>query len=76
MATAKLFKNGGSQSVRIPKEFRLPGQMVRIYSEGRRVVLEPVESRLDAMIDSLALFTEDFMAQGRKQPAMQKRAKS
>jgi antitoxin VapB len=73
MATAKLFKNGGSQSVRLPKEFRFPGQEVRIYSEGRRVVLEPLDQRLDTVIDALAMFTADFMPEGRQQPPMQKR---
>ena len=73
MATAKLFKNGGSQSVRLPKEFRFPGGEVRIYSEGRRVVLEPIEQRLDTAVNALTLFTEDFMPEGRQQPPMQKR---
>jgi len=73
VATAKLFKNGGSQSVRLPKEFRFPGDEVRIYSEGRRVVLEPLEQRLDTAIDALTRFTEDFMQDGRQQPPMPKR---
>jgi virulence-associated protein VagC len=42
MATAKLFKNGRSQAVRLPKEFRFDGQAVSIRREGRRVVLEPL----------------------------------
>jgi len=42
MKTAKLFMNGRSQAVRLPREFRLPGNMVRIHREGRRVVLEPI----------------------------------
>ncbi len=43
METAKLFRNGRSQAVRLPKKFRLEGREVRIYREGRRVVLEPLE---------------------------------
>jgi antitoxin VapB len=42
MAEAKLFKVGGSQAVRLPKEFRMPGDRVRIHKEGDRVVLEPI----------------------------------
>jgi antitoxin VapB len=38
-ATAKLFKNGRSQAVRLPKEFRLPGNEVLIRREGSRIVL-------------------------------------
>lgn len=39
---AKLFANGRSQAVRLPKEFRMPGREVRISKEGDRVILEPV----------------------------------
>jgi antitoxin VapB len=42
--TAKLFKNGRSQAVRIPKEFRFKGSEVKIRKEGNKVILEPLES--------------------------------
>ena len=42
--TAKLFKNGRSQAVRLPKEFRFKGAEVKIRKEGSRVVLEPLEA--------------------------------
>jgi len=45
VATAKLFRNGRSQAVRLPKEFRFEGDEVSIHREGRRVVLEPVRRR-------------------------------
>ena len=45
MATAKLFRNGRSQAVRLPKEFRFEGDEVAIRREGRRVVLEPLKRR-------------------------------
>lgn len=41
--TAKLFMHGGSQAVRLPKEFRFDGSEVRIRKEGDRVILEPAE---------------------------------
>lgn len=43
---AKLFKNGGSQAVRLPKDCRFPedqGEVI-VRKEGARVVLEPVDS--------------------------------
>jgi antitoxin VapB len=43
MKRAKLFKNGGSQAVRLPKEFRIEGDEVLIRKEGEAVVLEPVK---------------------------------
>jgi len=42
-ATAKLFQNGRSQAVRLPKEFRLPGSEVSIRKEGDLVILEPLK---------------------------------
>lgn len=41
-STAKLFRNGRSQAVRLPKEFRFEGNEVRIRRLGESVVLEPV----------------------------------
>ena len=41
--TAKIFKNGRSQAVRLPKEFRLKGNEVSIRKEGEKIILEPLE---------------------------------
>lgn len=41
---AKLFQNGGSQAVRLPKECRFVAQQeVLVHREGRRVILEPTD---------------------------------
>jgi antitoxin VapB len=40
--TAKLFKNGSSQAVRLPRAFRLPGKEAAIHREGARIILEPL----------------------------------
>jgi len=42
-AIAKVFQNGRSQAVRIPKEFRFKGKEVKISKKGDRVILEPLE---------------------------------
>jgi antitoxin VapB len=55
--TAKLFTHGGSQAVRLPKEFRFDGGEVRIHKDGNKVILEPVErdwTVLWAKLDQLA----------------------
>ena len=44
-STAKLFQNGRSQAVRIPKAFRFKGTEVRIRKEGEKVILAPLEAR-------------------------------
>lgn len=41
-ATAKLFKNGNSQAVRLPRAFRLPGKEAAIHREGDKIILEPL----------------------------------
>jgi antitoxin VapB len=42
-STAKVFQNGRSQAVRLPKAFRLKGDEVKIRKEGDKVILEPLE---------------------------------
>ena len=44
-ATAKLFKHGGSQAVRLPKAFRFEGTEVEIEKRGAEVVLRPKEKK-------------------------------
>jgi antitoxin VapB len=45
VSTAKIFRNGRSQAVRLPKEFRFKGEEVRIRRRGRQVILEPTVRR-------------------------------
>ncbi len=73
MDTAKLFQNGSSQAVRLPKAFRIYGNEVKIFKKGKQIILEPIEMTWDSLFDSLSEFPEDFMKDGRNQPAMQKR---
>ncbi|MEA3278162.1 MAG: type II toxin-antitoxin system VapB family antitoxin [Pseudomonadota bacterium] len=72
--TAKLFKNGHSQAVRLPKEYRFDGNEVEIRRVGDSVVLTPLVNRWKAMFEQLDKlgFSEDFMVE-RDQPAEQER---
>lgn len=70
METAKLFKSGRSQAVRLPKEFRFGGEEVYIKKVGDAVVLLPREGSWRTLYESLEAFSQDFM-QGRDQPASQ-----
>ncbi len=70
MKTAKLFKNGQSQAVRLPKEFRFEGTEVHIKRVGNAVVLLPVQHGWGSLAESLEMFSDDFMAR-REQPAEQ-----
>ena len=72
MKTAKLFQNGQSQAVRLPKEFRFEDDHVFVKKSGNAVVLIPAKNSWDTLIRSLGKFSDDFMAE-RKQPGTQKR---
>ena len=72
MKTAKLFQNGQSQAVRLPKEFRFEDDHVFVKKSGNAVVLLPTKNSWDTLIRSLDKFSEDFMVE-RKQPKAQKR---
>ena len=73
MKTAKLFKNGQSQAVRLPKEFRFDGTQVFIKRIGNAVLLLPEQDSWQMLFDSLGLFSDDFM-ESRDQPEQQVRA--
>lgn len=67
MQTAKLFQNGQSQAVRLPKEFRFQGDKVFIKRMGNAAVLLPYHDSWQSLFESLDQFSEDFMEQ-RDQP--------
>ncbi len=67
MMTAKLFKNGRSQAVRLPKECRFNADEVAINKVGDIVILMPKENKWSGFLNSLDLFSDDFMADGREQ---------
>jgi antitoxin VapB len=78
MPIAKLFMNGRSQAVRLPKEFRFKGDRVRIRRVPEGVLLEPVETDVRAWFDQLDAFRREagpFMVDeggrpvGREQPS-------
>jgi antitoxin VapB len=73
MKTAKIFRSGNSQAVRIPKEFQMEGEEVEIQRRGASLVLRPKKKSWSALFESLQRFTDDFMKRGRKQPRLQKR---
>ena len=71
MKTAKIFKNGQSQAVRLPKEFRFEDDEVFIKRTGSVVLLIPKGS-WDSLVNSLEKFSPDYMSE-RKQPSQQTR---
>lgn len=70
MQTAKVFPNGRSQAVRLPKEFRFESDEVYVTRLGSAVVLIPKTDSWNVLFDSLEGFTDDFM-KDREQPKEQ-----
>jgi antitoxin VapB len=73
MATARVFRSGNSQAVRLPKEFRLSGREVEIFRRGDEVVLREKSKGLSRAFELLASLPEDFMAEGRRDAPPQRR---
>jgi antitoxin VapB len=61
MKEAKLFKNGQSQAVRLPKEYRFPGKSVYIRKLNSVVLLIPKERPWNLFLEACSKFTDDFM---------------
>ena len=72
MKVAKLFQNGSSQAVRLPKEFQFSGTDVFVKKFDNIVMLIPKDGAWGSMIDSLDHFSDDFLEE-RTQPSMQTR---
>ena len=73
MQTAKLFANGGSQAVRLPKECRFEGTEVYVKRVGSVVMLFPTDDPWRPLVESLDEFTDDFMEGGRNQGTQEQR---
>jgi antitoxin VapB len=70
-AIARIFMHGRSQAVRLPKEFRLPGDRVRVRRVKEGILLQPIEIDLDEVFAELdKLKHAPFFEHGREQPPM------
>jgi antitoxin VapB len=67
MDTAKIFQNGKSQAIRLPKEYRFVGTKVYVKRISNAVFLIPERDSWQTLIESLDQFSDDFMAE-RQQP--------
>lgn len=72
MKKAKIFKNGQSQAIRLPKEFQFKGKEVFAQRVGNGVLLLPADSPWELFRQSLNKFSNDFMVD-REQPVYDER---
>jgi antitoxin VapB len=73
MATARVFRSGNSQAVRLPKEFRLNSTEVEIFRRGDEIVLREMAKGLGRAFEILANLPADFLPEGRQDTPPQQR---
>ena len=73
MLTAKVFKNGGSQVIRLPKECRISSDEVMVNKIGDIDILLPKQNKWDSFMKAIDMFSDDFMADGRTIDKVQER---
>jgi antitoxin VapB len=72
MAIAKVFINGKSQAVRLPRDYRVEGTAVYVNRIGNGIILLPMNNPWQGLLDSLGKFSDDFM-ENREQGEPQER---
>ena len=73
MGTARVFRSGNSQAVRLPKQFRLKSSEVEIFRRGDEIVLREIDGTMERAFDLLASLPDDFELTGRKKDHPQRR---
>lgn len=73
MMTAKVFKNGRSQAIRLPKECRFSSDEVVVNKIGDIVILLPKQNKWESFMRAIDMFSDDFMEDGRTTDIVQER---
>ena len=60
MKTARVFKSGNSQAVRLPKEFQFDAKEVAIFKQDGDIVLRALSKTWKDYLERGRRFTEDF----------------
>jgi antitoxin VapB len=72
MATARVFKSGNSQAVRLPKQFRVKSKELEISRRGDEIVLREKEGSMLRVLDILAELPLDSSVKDRRKPQKRK----
>ena len=73
MNRAKIFKNGDSQAIRLPKEFRFKGKEVYIRKEGNNVIISPIDDAVDRLWKTINSLSDDFKIERNQPKTFEKR---
>jgi antitoxin VapB len=74
MATARVFKSGNSQAVRLPKEFRFEGEELEIFRRGDEVILREKPRTLERAFEIIADLPIECLADERDEPPREREA--
>jgi len=73
MSTARVFRSGNSQAVRLPKQFRFKSKEVEIFRRGDEIVLRERSGNMSKAFDLLAGLPDDFeIRRGNDRPQKRK----
>ncbi len=70
--TAKVFMNGRSQAVRLPKEFRVDTDEVYIYKQGENLIISSKKPTWDIFFDTASAFDDDFLKNRQDDPPQER----
>jgi antitoxin VapB len=73
MDTARVFRSGNSQAVRLPKQFRFKGKEVEIFRRGDEIVLREKENNIARAFDLIVSLPDDLVLPDREKDVPQKR---
>lgn len=73
MGTARVFRSGNSQAVRLPKQYRLTSKEVEISRRGDEIILREKDGAMVRAFDLLASLPDDLVIAGREKDQPQKR---
>ena len=73
MMTAKVFKNGRSQAIRLPKEYRFSSDEVVVNKIGDMIILLPKQNKWESFMRAIDMFSDDFMEDERTRDSAQER---
>ena len=73
MSTAKVFRSGNSQAVRLPKAFRVEASELEIFRRGDEIVLRERPANLERAFRALESLPDDFLSEGQHDTAPQER---
>jgi antitoxin VapB len=73
MTTARVFRSGKGQAVRLPREFQFRSKKVEIFRRGEEIVLREKQKGLTRAFEILANLPDDFFSEGREDAPPQKR---